>query len=338
MITRKKTLTGLSPMDGITDPAFREITDTYGHPDMLFTEFVPVEAIAHGVTRVMKALKRHKTEIPVIAQFFGRDLKSYYKSAVVAAELGFDGIDINMGCPDKNIAKKGGGAGLIGEPDLAVEIIKTVKQAVSDWFSGKSMEDIRLSPETITWIRKERLSEPERKLLPVSVKTRIGLDKPITEEWISRLIEAAPEMISLHGRTLLQLYRGKADWDEIAKAALLVRNAGIVFLGNGDIHSLSQAHEYAQKYGCDGVLIGRAALGNPWIFSGHIPTKDERIEVMLEHCRLFLKYRPELKLFPMRKHLAWYMTGFEGSRALRDALMHVETVADVERLFQSLPA
>lgn len=324
-------------MDGITDPAFREIVDRYGKPDLLFTEFVPVEAIAHGVTRVMQSLRRHRTETTTIAQFFGRDLKSYYKATLVAAELGFDGIDINMGCPDKNIAKKGGGAGLIGEPDLAVEIIRTVKQAADDWSRGKILQDVRLTDELIDWVEANRLEKPERRLLPVSVKTRIGLDKPITEAWISRLIEAEPSMVSLHGRTLLQLYRGKADWDEIARAGRIVREAGITFLGNGDVESLAQAREFAQKYGCDGILIGRAALGNPWVFTGRNPSKNERIKVMLEHCRLYTQYRPDLKLFPMRKHLAWYMTGFEGSRAMRDSLMHVETIGDVENLLQSLP-
>lgn len=334
---RNHMIIGLSPMDGITDTAFREIVDMYGHPDLLFTEFVPVEAISHGVTRVLISLRNHRTSTRTLAQFFGRDLKAYYKSSFVAAELGFDGIDINMGCPDKNIAKKGGGAGLIAEPDLAVSIIKTVKEAVADWQGGKSMREARLSDETVSWIENNRLKIPKRILLPVSVKTRTGLDAPITENWISRLIEAGPDMISLHGRTLIQLYRGKADWEEIQKASQLVRQAGITFLGNGDVKTVSQAKEYASRYDCDGILIGRAALGNPWLFADKRPTLAEIREAMLRHCRAFLHYRPELKLYPMRKHLAWYMTGFEGSREIRDRMMRVVTIDDVEKLLQSLP-
>lgn len=323
-------------MDGITDAAFREITDKYGHPDLLFTEFVPVEAIGHGVTRVMPALLRHPTVTPTVAQFFGRDLKSFYRSAFIAAEMGYDGIDINMGCPDRNIAKKGGGAGLIGEPDLAVAIIRTVKQAVADWKNGMTAKEARVPETIIGWIGEHTSSKAPRKDIPVSVKTRTGLDKPITREWISRLLEAGPARITLHGRTLLQLYRGKADWEEIAAAAYLAKKAGVQFFGNGDVASRNQALEYAVQYGCDGILIGRAALGNPWVFADRIPSREERLKVMAEHAALFLKYRPDFKLFPMRKHLAWYASGFEGSKTLRPRLMQVVSLEDLQEVMRSL--
>ncbi len=322
-------------MDGITDMPFRQIADTYGRPDILYTEFVPVEAIAHGAVRVMPALLRHDTKTPTIAQFFGRDLKSYYKASFIALELGYYGIDINMGCPDRNIAKKGGGAGLIGEPDLAISIIRAVKQAVADWAGGKSMVDAKIPNAILEWLGTHTVFRKPRRTVPVTVKTRTGLDKPITEEWMAKLISARPDGITLHGRTLQQLYRGLADWDEIAKAARLVKRNGIRFFGNGDVKSRNQATQYATQYGCDGILIGRAALGNPWLFSDRTPTMEERFSVMREHARLYLSIRPELGLYPMRKHLAWYCAGFEGSKALRTALTSVVSLDDLDKVIQS---
>lgn len=325
-----KPIIGLAPMDGITDMPFRQIADTHGHPDILYTEFVPVEAIAHGAVRVMPALMRHDTKTPTVAQFFGRDLKSYYKATFIALELGYDGIDVNMGCPDRNIAKKGGGAGLIGDPDLAVSIVRTVKQAVSDWAGGKTMIEARVPTPILEWLETRTVLRKPRRKVPVSVKTRTGLDKPITEEWMRSLISALPDGITLHGRTLLQLYRGSADWIEISKAARMAKSSGIRFFGNGDVKTRNQASEYAVQYGCDGILIGRAALGNPWLFCDRSPTLVERFEVMREHAKLFLSVRPELGLFPMRKHLSWYCAGFEGSKALRTALTSVVTLDDLD--------
>jgi nifR3 family TIM-barrel protein len=322
-------------MDGITDMPFRQIADAHGRPDILYTEFVPVEAIAHGAVRVMPALLRHDTGTPTVAQFFGRDLKSYYKASFIALELGYDGIDINMGCPDRNIAKKGGGAGLIGEPDLAISIIRTVKQAVADWAGGKTMIEAHIPASILVWLETHPVFPKPRRIVPVTVKTRTGLDKPITEEWMDKLISARPDGITLHGRTLQQMYRGSADWNEIAKAAAMAKRNGIRFFGNGDVKSRNQAVQNAQQYGCDGILIGRAALGNPWLFSDRLPTMEERFGVMRQHARLYLSVRPELGLYPMRKHLAWYCAGFEGSKALRTALTSVVSLDDLDKVIQS---
>ena len=253
-----KPIIGLAPMDGITDAAFREIADKYGKPDVLFTEFVPAEGIAHGATRLFRSLQRHPTKTPIVAQLFGKTPKAFYESAKIVCKLGFDGVDINMGCPDNNIYKKGGGAKLISEPALAQEIIKAAKQGVD----GR---------------------------VPVTVKTRTGIDKPITSEWISALLEAEPDAITLHGRTLAQMYRGHADWEQIALGASLAKGTKTKFLGNGDVESMQEAREKTKTYDVDGVLIGRAALGNPWIFGDHMPTQDERFAVMIEHCRYFIK-------------------------------------------------
>ncbi|MFA5136876.1 MAG: tRNA-dihydrouridine synthase [Patescibacteria group bacterium] len=330
----KKPIIGLGPMDGITDPAYREIVDIYGHPDLLFTEFAPAEGITHKVTPPLRSLIRHQTKTPLIAQLFGSDPKSFYKAFFIVAEMGYDGIDINMGCPDSNIMKKRGGGAFIGRPTDAKEIIKIVQRAANDWKNGKTIGEAGLREEIIIWIKTNRIKKSCPKKIPVSIKTRTGIDKHITKEWISTLLDLTPSAIILHGRTLRQMYHGKADWDEIEKAALLAKHSETVIIGSGDIISKKQAITFAKKYKVDGVLIARAALGNPWIFSDKKPTQKEIYEAIIKHCNLFIEYQPRLKLYPMRKHLAWYIKGIKGSRALRNRLVQVVTLEDVKTIFK----
>lgn len=333
-------------MDGITDSPYREIVDIYGHPDILFTEFVAADAIAKGATNVLYGLMRHKTKTPIIAQLFGANPENLYKAAIVALTMGFNGIDINMGCPDRKVTSRGGGAGLIKTPKLAQKCIGSVKNAVKDWKNGITLEKADINPNIINSIMSLRGSQLtretkqspnfKRQILPVSVKTRIGYDSVITEEWISQIIETKPDMITLHGRTLRELYYGHAHWDEIGKAAILVKQAGITFLGNGDIKSYSEAQDKIKQYSCDGVLIGRAAFGDPWIFFNKIPTLVERLSTMRHHCNLFLKFRPDLQLMPMRKHLAWYCKGFKKAAEVRNRLTKVTTLEDLEGILESI--
>lgn len=333
----KKPIVGPAPMDGITDLPFREIVDIYGHPDLLFTEFVSADAIEKGAIKTLYGLFKHKTKIPIIAQIFGCNPKTLYKAAVVVAYLGFDGIDINMGCPDRKVISRGGGAALIKTPRLAQECIKSVKQAVKDWSTGITLEKANIHANIINNITNNVIVQSIELLklrdsIPVSVKTRIGYDSIITEQWIENLLEAKPNMISLHGRTLKQMYHGKAHWEEIGKAAKICHRARVKILGNGDIKSVQQGNEYCWEYSTDGYLIGRAALGNPWVFANHIPTLKERINVMKHHCRLFLKFRPDLQLMPMRKHLAWYCKGFNGAAEIRNKLIKVTTMEDLNSI------
>ena len=331
MYNLSKPIIGLAPMDGITDAPFREIVDTYGHPDILFTEFVAADAIEKGVNKVLYGLIRHKTKTPIIAQIFGTNPKSLYKAAVVSAALGFDGIDINMGCPDKKVIQHGGGAGLIKTPKLAQVCIKSVKKAVKDWQEGIALEKINIHPDIIAYINKNKdVHLINQMYIPVSVKTRIGYDSVITKEWISTLIDVHPDLISLHGRTLKQMYHGKANWEEIGNAAKICNQACVKILGNGDIKSVKHGKKLCQEYGTDGFLIGRAALGNPWIFSNKKPSLKERVRVMKHHSRLFLKFRPELGLMPMRKHLAWYCKGFDTAAEIRNRLTKVTTIKDLD--------
>lgn len=355
--TLERPIIAMSPMDGVTDAAYRYITDKYGKPAILFTEFTSVEGIAHGATRLLSPFVHHRSDTPVVAQIYGSTPQAFYDTTFVVCEMGFDGIDINMGCPDYNISKKGCGAGLIRTPQLAYDIIKSVQQAVQDWADGKKIEDTNLKPDIVSWVKEysqtppsdlsrstplEKMGDPmdigsrsfKRKLLPVSVKTRIGYDSIITEDWISNLLEAQPANISIHGRTLVQMYTGMANWDEIGKAAQLIRKTNTSVLGNGDVKTIQEAKEKAKQYNLDGVLIGRASFGNPWLFKEYEPTQEERIKVAIEHCETFSEMTPDLHFLSLRKHLAWYTKGIPGSNELRRQLMTVENVADVKRILQ----
>ncbi|HRN71050.1 MAG TPA: tRNA-dihydrouridine synthase, partial [Candidatus Woesebacteria bacterium] len=174
-----------------------------------------------------------------------------------------------------------------------------------------------------------------RKLLPVSIKTRIGYDEIVTEDWISNLLEAEPANISIHGRTLIQMYTGLANWKEIGKAAKIIKKTNTSVLGNGDVKSIQEAKEKAKQYNLDGVLIGRASFGNPWLFKEYEPTNEERIKVAIEHCKTFAEMTPELHFLSLRKHLAWYTKGIPGSNELRTKLMTVQNVEDVKKILQN---
>ena len=335
--TLRKPIIASAPMDGVSDAAFRYIMDTMAHPPLLMTEFTSVEGIAKGIPKLLDAFIHHKTNTPTIAQIFGSHPDAFAIGAHVAAEMGFDGVDINMGCPDTNVAKRGGGAALINTPDLAKTIITTVKQSLKDWSEGKTMIEAKV-PETIqsyiSIFQKKFDIIPERRSLPVSVKTRIGFYVPVTEAWIQNLLEAEPAAITLHGRTLKQMYTGLADWEEIGKAAAIVKQTKTVFLGNGDIHSLEEAEQKIKQYQLDGVLIGRASLGNPWLFLNIKPTVMQRMETCILHCQKFTEYCSDMPFHSLRKHLAWYCKEFDGSRALKDQLMHVNTLLEVENVLK----
>jgi len=294
-------------MDGITDAPFRNIADIYGKPDIIYTEFVSVKGLILGKSAIQRMLLRHKTNTTMIAQFFGCEPEYFYQAALVALEKGFDGVDINMGCPDKSVFHRGAGAALIIQPKLAKEIILSVKKAVQN-------------------------------RIPVSVKTRTGYKIPQTKEWISQLLEAEPDVICLHARTFAQKYSGRADWEQIGIAADLARPTKTKIFGNGDIKSRQQALEKIKQYNLAGVLIGRAALGNPWIFKGVVPTTEERFKVLLEHCEKFRDFFPKSDFSIMRKHLAWYIKDFPHAAEVRNQLMQVKNIDDVKKIFSKIQA
>lgn len=331
---------GLSPMDGVTDAPFRYMLSKYSKPSLVMTEFTNVEGLARGAVSMLKEFIYDEIERPVVAQIYGVEEDSFYKVALMCCHLGFDGIDINMGCPATKVARRGSGAGMIKIPEQAKKVIQYVKKACQDWSNGITLEEAGLRPKIINALQKIKPTEAERKLLPVSVKTRTGVDEIVTEWWISTLLEEKPANLTLHGRTLKQMYLGEANWEEIAKAALICKGSGTTLLGNGDVKSMEDAHHKIKAYGVDGVLVGRATFGNPWFFSDHQPTQEEQFKAAIEHAQLHEKFSHEnaerfgtgIAFFGMRKHLAWYCHGFDGAKELRTKLMQANSSQEVEAI------
>lgn len=328
-----KPIFGLSPMDGVTDASFRFIVAKHGRSDVFFTEFVSVEGLCAGAEPLLMDFIYSEIERPIVAQVFGATPEAFYKVAPLLCEFGFDGIDINMGCPDKNVAKRGGGAALIKTPDLAKEIVSKTKQGVKEWAEGKKLEDFAL-PESIVKIVKSYKPKVKRKELPVSVKTRIGYDEVVVEDWVTHLLEVEPANISIHGRTLKQMYRGEADWEAIGKAASIIKKTETLVLGNGDAKDLSSAQKKVEKYGVDGALVGRAFFGNPWVFSEKEVSVSQKLDVAVEHAKHFETVFEDRKFYNMRKHLAWYSHGFFGAKELRIKLMKAENAQECEKIIE----
>jgi tRNA-dihydrouridine synthase B len=327
---------GLSPMDGVTDAAFRFMVAKHGKPAVMMTEFTAAEGIRAGADRLLTDFLYNEIERPIAAQIFGSDPDAFRISAAVAAALGFDGVDINMGCPAKNVAEKGAGAGLIRDPERAKAIIRATRQGIKQWAEGMSLEEIGVA-DSITvpvMARRQLLPQPyqERRVIPVSVKTRIGYDSIVIADWVQHLLEEAPVTITIHGRTLKQLYTGEANWEAIGQAAHLIRQTPTLVLGNGDVRSVDDAVTKCTAYGTHGALLGRASYGNPWIFSGHEATWEERLAAALEHSRHLNTLFEGKAFIRMRKHLMDYTKGFDGARELRQQLMKVTTLAEVEAI------
>lgn len=340
----EKPIIGLSPMDGVTDFSFRFIQKKYGNPSIVYTEFSSVEGITHGSTAFLKEFLYDSSQGLVIAQIFGTDPAAFYEAAIVVCELGFDGVDINMGCPAKNVAHRGAGAGLIKTPKLAQKIIKSVQQATQDWANGISVEkgapSLKKSIRDEITLRHEALPAHRqlRRLLPVSIKTRKGYDHDQVDEWIPNLLATKPAAITMHGRTLTQHYGGFADWEAIGRAAKLAHSTDTLILGNGDIQSLEDATEKINHYGVDGVLIGRATFGNPFIFTGTTdPDAIQLAPIAIEHAEHFEKHFSSLEKYnflPMRKHLGWYIRGVENAVQIRTELFQTNSAQEVTRVLQ----
>jgi len=344
---------GLAPMDGVTDQPCRYIQKKYGDPMIVYTEFTNVEGICKGALSLLRAFIYDESQRPVIAQIYGNTPICFRQTAVLLCELGFDGIDINMGCPAKKIAHRGAGAGLIRTPDVAQEIVRATKAGVDDWLNGMTTRDCPdIKAKISNEVESRRQALPAeyqtRRFVPVSVKTRIGYDAPVTKPWISNLLEVEPFAIGVHGRTLEQGYSGSADWDEIAIAAEVTQDTETLLLGNGDIESLADAETRVGDYHVDGVLIGRAAFGNPFVFQD--PTRPEliavngfrqpanmyqMIDIAIEHCQLFedtFRDAKKYRFSPMRKHLSWYIKGMPSARGLRRHLLQTSSPAEVSAL------
>jgi len=346
-------------MDGVTDASFRFITAKHGGPDVTFTEFVNVETAFFAPHTLIKDLTYSEIERPVVAQIYGHTPEMFYKVAHVVCELGFDGLDINMGCPARKVAGKGSGAALIPNPDLARSIIRNAGQGIKHWFEGQTLCDLKINPELIRKIRiSNRLRTgletlPWRRLIPVSVKTRLGVDQIVVEEWIQTLLEEKPSVISLHGRTLKQGYKGNADWEAIARAVNITRNSGTLILGNGDLQNMQDVYRRVCETNVDGALLGRSAQGNPWIFRTkdhvkqalcsngavyihHAPISlEERFRVIIEHSNHFEKHWGIPSFLGMRKHLAWYCKACHRAAELRSHMVRVNNVSEVVKCLRN---
>lgn len=292
----------MAPMANVTDAAFRRLIAKYAKPDILYTEFVSANGLMSPGREILKKdLLYSETERPIIAQLFTADPDKMYGAAQLIQELGFDGLDINMGCPDKNVMKQGAGACLIKNPALARELIKAAKAGAPN--------------------------------LPLCVKTRIGDTKNILSTWLPELLSEKPDMITLHARTRKEMSKVPARWETITEAVEIARGSGTLIVGNGDVIDLTDARAKAEMTGCDGIMLGRAIFGNPWLFdiNNTIIPIAERLAVMIEHSKLFMELLGDIKSFHiMRKHYKAYANGFDGAKELRIELMTTENVEQVE--------
>lgn len=333
---------GLSPMDGVSDYPFRHIQKKYGRPAVVYTEFTSVEGVCHGADRLLKDFLFDETQRPVVAQIYGTTPQFFYETAILLCELGFDGIDINMGCPAKNVAHSGAGAALIQTPDLAVSIIQAVQQAIIDWQNGKSPTDCEhITPVIAAEVAKRHEALPpqfqEKRHIPVSVKTRIGYSQEVVESWIPTLLSQNLAAIALHGRTLKQQYGGEANWEVIAKAAAMVKQTSTKILGNGDVSTYQDALQKIAAANLDGVLIGRASMGNPYVFLPQ-PAETSVFKIAVEHAQLYentFSHEERYNFLPMRKHLGWYVKNVENASQIRVELYQTNSAAEAHAVFQS---
>lgn len=298
----------LAPMADVTDAAFRRLIAKYGKPHAMWTEFVSADGLlSAGHEVLVKDLQYDQTERPIVAQLFTSNPEHMERAARMVAEMGFDGFDINMGCPDKAIEKQGCGAALIKDPKLAQDLIAAAKQGAPS--------------------------------LPISVKTRIGYNKNQLNEWIGALLTAEPAALTIHWRTRKEMSKVPAHW-EMALDAVRIRNemkSKTLLLGNGDVLSLEDAEKKARETGVDGVMIGKGIFGNPWLFSGQVPTVSEKLSVLVEHCRLFEELVRHKKFHIMKKHFKAYVAGWDGAKELRMKLMECENADEVARIIDAYP-
>ena len=306
----KRPIFVLAPMADVTDSAFRAVIARYGKPDVTWTECVSADGVAlapeEGRKKRLKDLEFTSAERPIVAQFFTSKPENMRKAAELAKELGFDGIDINMGCPDRSIEKQGAGAAMMKNPKLAREVLRAAIEGAAG--------------------------------LPVSVKTRIGYNKVELEEWLPEILKENPAVVTIHARTRKEMSKVPARW-EFVKRAVEIRNelgSNTLILGNGDALSIEDARRKCEETGADGVMLGRAIFGMPWLFSENVPTLEEKLLVMVEHTKLFEKNLGRVKNFAvMKKHYKAYVNGFDGAGDLRGRLMEASNAQEIEDIVEN---
>jgi len=314
----------LAPLANVTDAAFRQVIAKYsklGHPVskfVMYTEFVSADGLClapeEGRQKLLRDLKYSEAERPIVAQFFTATPEHMEKAAALAQELGFDGVDINMGCPDKTIEKQGAGAKLMQTPQLATELITAAKRGAPN--------------------------------LPVSVKTRLGYNKDILEEWLPALLGAEPAAIIVHARTRKEMSKVPARWERVKRAVEIrdnlqrTTNNKTLIVGNGDLKDLADAEQKIKESGADGAMLGRAIFGNPWLFSNSYELRnigvEKKLAIEVEHAKLFEELLGDIKNFAiMKKHFKAYVEGFPGAKELRMRLMKTTSAAEAEKVINS---
>lgn len=318
----QKPVFALAPMHDVTDAAFRHVIAKYGKPDVFYTEFASTEGLTSeaGRPKLMHYLKFSKAEHPIIAQVFGSNSSKFYETTKLVASLGFDGIDINMGCPEKNAVRGGSCAGLFHTPEIAKNLILSCKQAAADYAKENGTEEI-----------------------PVSIKIRIGDTKIAWQDWIRTLLSAEPAAIAIHLRTRKEMSKVPAHWEEMPAIVKFIHEITTdetrpLILGNGDVQNITEAKKLISETNCDGVMLGRAIFGNPWLFDGAHedfpptpPTLEQKLEVLLEHTKLYEEMFSGTKQFDiMKRHFKAYVAGFEGAAEVRAELYECKSTADTE--------
>ena len=305
----------LAPMEDVTNPPFRKFCKKYG-ADWLYSEFVSADALVRSVNKSLKKLTIDETERPVTIQIYGRFIDSMVEAAKIVEEVRPDFIDINFGCPVKRVAQKGAGAGMLKDIPLMVEMTRQIVQAVK---------------------------------IPVTAKTRLGWDCEhiIIEDIAERLQDVGIQALAIHGRTRSQMYSGEADWEPIVRVKNN-RRIKIPILGNGDITSPEKAKEAFERYGVDGVMIGRATIGHPWIFKQirhYFETGEllpdlsvkEQIEVIKEQILLSVEWIDEVRgLLHMRRPMASMFKGLPHFRDLRIRMLQAPTIDVLWEVFDEI--
>lgn len=305
----------LAPMEDVSDPPFRAVCKDHG-ADLMYTEFISSEGLIRDAMKSRQKLDIFDYERPIGIQIFGGDEEAMCLSAKIVEATGPDLCDINFGCPVKKVVCKGAGAGILKDMPKMVSLTKAVVKSVN---------------------------------IPVTVKTRLGWDNDNknVEEVAERLQDVGIQALTVHGRTRAQMYKGEADWSLIAKIKNNPR-IHIPIFGNGDIDSPEKALEYKNRYGLDGMMIGRAAIGYPWIFNEikhffqtgqHLPkpTIEERIKVCRKHLLRSLEWKgPVLGILEMRPHYSNYLKGLSHIKDFRLELVHAKELDQIEEIFNRI--
>ncbi len=300
----------LAPMDDVTDVVFRRLVHELAPADVYFTEFASVEGFCSpGRQAIERRLRLHPDEGPVIAQIWGTTPEYFREMAAELAQRGFAGIDINMGCPVRDIIKNGGCSALINTPELAAEIIAATKEGAGD--------------------------------LPVSVKTRLGWSKPEIREWLGFLMQQDIAALTVHLRTVKEMSKVDAHW-ELATEIVALRDEltpGLLLMGNGDVANRKEAEQRIAESGLDGVMIGRGIFHNPWAFEREVAehTVEERLAALTRHLDIFeTTWQDGEKRFdPLKRFFKIYVQGFDGAAQLRAKLMDCKTITEVRSLLKA---